>query len=318
MQDSTPVKLRGRDKLSKIPVHVIQQAPLPKPDWLIRRFERVDFDATRRLQQHLRSRRLVTVCEEAACPNMVECFGQHGTATFMILGDVCTRRCGFCHVAFGRPTRVDAEEPSQLAEAVVEMGLEYVVITSVNRDDLPDGGAAHFAACIERIRTRTPKTLIEILVPDFRGRWPKALEALSGALPDVFNHNIETVPRFYPYARPGADYAHSLDVLASFKKKHPSIPTKSGFMVGLGESDDDICGLLDDLRGHHVDRVTMGQYLAPTPHHLPVQRYVPPESFAHYKKIALKIGFTAVESGPWVRSSYHAKLSHMPSEDLIA
>jgi lipoic acid synthetase len=245
------------------------------------------------------------VCEEASCPNIGECFGK-GTATFMILGDLCTRRCPFCDVAHGRPLAPDPEEPAHLAQTIAALGLAYVVITSVDRDDLKDGGAHHFVDCIRAVREVSPATRIEVLVPDFRGRLERALEVLAAALPDVMNHNLETVPRLYRKARPGGDYPHSLKLLADFKGHHPSVPTKSGLMVGLGESDDEILQVMRDLRAHHVDMLTIGQYLQPSAHHLPVLRYAPLEVFALFEREAKALGFSHAAVGPMVRSSYHA------------
>jgi lipoic acid synthetase len=245
------------------------------------------------------------VCEEASCPNIGECFGK-GTATFMILGDICTRRCPFCDVAHGRPLPPDAQEPAHLAETIAALQLNYVVITSVDRDDLKDGGAEHFVRCISAVRTRSPRTTIEILIPDFRGRLERALEILSAAPPDVLNHNLETVPRLYRKARPGGDYAHSLKLLAQFKRLHPAVPTKSGLMVGLGETDEEIRKVMRDLRAHHVDMLTIGQYLQPSPHHLPVERYVDPSVFKVFEAQAQEMGFRHAAVGAMVRSSYHA------------
>jgi lipoic acid synthetase len=257
------------------------------------------------VKQLLRSRALHTVCEEASCPNIGECFGK-GTATFMILGDLCTRRCPFCDVAHGRPLPPDAGEPAHLADAIAALALRYVVITSVDRDDLRDGGAGHFRDCIRAVRERSPHTRIEILVPDFRGRLEVALDALSGELPDVLNHNLETVPRLYKQARPGSDYAHSLRLLKEFKARFPGIPTKSGLMVGLGETDDEIMQVMRDLREHGVDMLTIGQYLQPSAGHLPVLRYVEPTIFDEYTSTANALGFAHAACGPLVRSSYHA------------
>jgi len=277
---------------------------LPKPDWIRVRAANAGshFHAVKRI---LREQKLHTVCEEASCPNIAECFGK-GTATFMILGDICTRRCPFCDVAHGRPLAPDAEEPRHLAEAVARLELSYVVVTSVDRDDLRDGGARHFADCIRAIRSRSPRTTIEVLVPDFRGRVERALEILAAAPPDVMNHNLETVPRLYRRARPGGDYAHSLALLQRFKQAHPEIPTKSGLMVGLGETDEEILAVMRDLRAHEVDLLTIGQYLQPSPHHLPVERYVHPDAFAVFEREAAALGFRHAAIGPLVRSSYHA------------
>ena len=253
----------------------------------------------------LRAQKLHTVCEEASCPNIAECFGK-GTATFMILGDICTRRCPFCDVAHGRPRAPDAEEPAHLAETIARLKLAYVVITSVDRDDLKDGGARHFADCIRAVRARSPQTTIEVLVPDFRGRLERALEVLQAAPPDVMNHNLETVPRLYRKARPGGDYAHSLRLLQAFRTAQPGVPTKSGLMVGLGESDEEILEVMRDLRAHRVEMLTIGQYLAPSAHHLPVERYVTPETFSRFEREAATLGFRHAAIGPLVRSSYHA------------
>lgn len=310
MTEPSTVKLRGRDKLARIPIKVIERDPEPKPPWLKMKVSLTDLKKVSQLKQNFRDRKLVTVCEEANCPNLIECFSQHGTATFMILGDICTRRCTFCDVAHGKPKPVDPEEPQNLADTVRLMNLDYVVITSVDRDDLKDGGAEHFTACISLLRQTLPNIKIEILVPDFRGRWPRALDILSLAPPDVFNHNIETTPRLYKAVRPGSDYQHSLNLLKSFKAQHPTIPTKSGFMVGLGESDEEIEMLLHDLYKHNVDRVTIGQYLSPSSHHTPVDRYVHPDTFDQYRKLGYSIGFRNIQSGPMVRSSYHAKNDH--------
>ncbi|MFN3629042.1 MAG: lipoyl synthase, partial [Casimicrobiaceae bacterium] len=254
---------------------------------------------------------LHTVCEEASCPNIGECFGR-GTATFMIMGDICTRRCPFCDVGHGRPLPLDAEEPANLARTIAALGLDYVVITSVDRDDLKDGGAAHFVACIEAVRKASPKTTIEILVPDFRGRLERALDILLTAPPDVMNHNLETVPRLYRQARPGGDYAHSLRLLQEFKARVPGVPTKSGLMVGLGETDEEILAVLRDLRAHGVDLLTIGQYLQPSAHHLPVLRYVQPDTFALFEREAAAMGFRHAAVGPMVRSSYHADRQAAP------
>jgi lipoic acid synthetase len=246
-----------------------------------------------------------TVCEEASCPNIAECFGK-GTATFMILGDICTRRCPFCDVAHGRPLPPDPDEPGHLARTIAALQLKYVVVTSVDRDDLKDGGAQHFVDCIAAIRKDAPATTVEVLVPDFRGRVERALEILAAAPPDVMNHNLETVPRLYRKARPGGDYRHSLALLQQFKRRHPAVPTKSGLMVGLGESDDEILEVMRDLRAHEVEMLTIGQYLQPSPHHLPVARYVEPSVFSTFKDEAMKLGFRHAAVGAMVRSSYHA------------
>jgi len=264
-------------------------------------------NAVAKLKSKLRANRLVTVCEEASCPNIHECFGK-GTATFMILGEVCTRRCSFCDVAHGRPKPPDAEEPRHLAETIRDMGLRYVVITSVDRDDLRDGGAGHFVACIREVRAANPDTKIEILTPDFRGkgRMERALELLAEAPPDVFNHNLETVRELYPNVRPGADYDWSLQLLKQFKARHPQVPTKSGLMVGLGETNEEILEVMRDLRAHDVDMLTVGQYLQPSKHHLPVTRFVHPDEFRMFEDEARRMGFVNSACGPMVRSSYHA------------
>lgn len=297
-------KQRGADKLSRIPVKIEPtENPLRKPDWI--RVRIPASPAVNDLKKLLRENKLVTVCEEASCPNLPECF-THGTATFMIMGDKCTRRCSFCDVAHGRPDPLDPNEPIHLAETIAKMGLRYVVITSVDRDDLRDGGASHFTACIEAIRAKNPRIKLEILVPDYRGRMEVALLATGKALPDVFNHNIETVPRLYKQARPGSDYLHSLHLLQEFKKQYPAIPTKSGIMLGLGETNDEIIQTLKDLRAHDVDMVTLGQYLQPSRYHMPVVRFVTPEEFKQFGEIAKELGFKNIASGPLVRSSYHA------------
>lgn len=301
---TTSNKQRGAEKLARIPIKIeATEAPLRKPDWI--RVRIPASPAVSDLKALLRANNLVTVCEEAACPNLPECF-THGTATFMIMGDKCTRRCSFCDVAHGRPDPLDPNEPAHLATTIAKMGLRYVVITSVDRDDLRDGGAQHFVACIEAIRAQNPSIQIEVLVPDYRGRMDVALNITGQALPDVFNHNIETVPRLYKQARPGSDYAHSLKLLQEFKRRYTHIPTKSGIMLGLGETDDEIRETLKDLRAHDVDMVTLGQYLQPSRHHLPVTRYVTPEAFQQFAEYAYEIGFKNVASGPLVRSSYHA------------
>lgn len=296
---------RGRDKVARIPVRVEPTTmPSRKPDW-IRARAPVGAGVTR-IRRLLREQGLATVCEEARCPNLGECF-THGTATFMILGDVCTRRCPFCDVAHGRPAPVDPTEPTQLAESIARLGLRYVVITSVDRDDLRDGGAGHFAACLRAVRTANPGIRLEVLVPDFRGREAVALAKFAGdAVPDVFNHNLETVPRLYRAARPGADYTGSLALLARFKAAHPTVPTKSGLMLGLGETCDEVLAVLADLRVHGCDMLTIGQYLQPSRDHLPVARYWTPEEFDGLGRAAAALGFTNVASGAMVRSSYHA------------
>ncbi len=297
-------KQRGAEKLARIPVKIEPtENPQRKPDWI--RVRIPASPAVSELKQLLRANKLVTVCEEAACPNLPECF-THGTATFMIMGDKCTRRCSFCDVAHGRPDALDPNEPAHLASTIAQMKLRYVVITSVDRDDLRDGGASHFTACINAIRAENPTIKIEILVPDYRGRMDIALDETGKSLPDVFNHNIETVPRLYKQARPGSDYAHSLRLLQTFKARHPNVPTKSGIMLGLGETNEEIEQTLKDLRAHDVDMVTLGQYLQPSRFHLPVSRYVTPAEFKHFGDLAKELGFSNVASGPLVRSSYHA------------
>ncbi len=299
-----PNPLKGESKTARIPVKIVQpEAPLPKPRWI--RAKAPNHPEVGRLKSILRERNLHTVCEEAACPNIGECF-RHGTATFMIMGDICTRRCPFCDVAHGRPEPLDANEPASLAATIAAMGLRYVVITSVDRDDLRDGGAAHYAACIRAVRDASPDTGIEILVPDFRGRMDRALAILAETPPDVFNHNLETVPRLYKASRPGADYAWSLELLQRFGELHPDVPTKSGLMLGLGETDEEVIAVMRDLRAHGCNMLTLGQYLQPSRHHLPVRRYVTPEAFAELERIGYELGFDNVASGPMVRSSYHA------------
>jgi lipoic acid synthetase len=297
-------KLRGAEKVARIPVKVEPtERPPRKPKWI-----RAKSHASPRVQQLkrvLREMRLHTVCEEAACPNLGECFG-HGTATFMIMGDICTRRCPFCDVAHGRPNPLDPHEPVNLAETIRAMGLSYVVITSVDRDDLRDGGAGHFVACIEAVRESNPDIRVEILVPDFRGRMDRALEILDRAPPDVFNHNLETVPRLYRKARPGSDYDWSLELIRAFKARHPDVPTKSGLMLGLGEESDEVEVVMRDLRAHDCDMLTLGQYLQPSRHHLPVERFVEPKEFDRLQRVGEAMGFAHVASGPMVRSSYHA------------
>jgi len=297
---------RGKDKLARIPVKVRPATEPPrKPDWI--RARPPQGSGVSRIRKILRERKLSSVCEEAQCPNLGECFTQ-GTATFMIMGDICTRRCPFCDVAHGRPEPLDPDEPRQLAEAIQEMALKYVVVTSVDRDDLRDGGAGHYQKCILAIRQHTPETTIEILAPDFRGRMEPALKALEQAPPDVFNHNLETVPRLYRQSRPGADYAWSLKLLEEFKARHPGVPSKSGIMLGLGEKPEEVKEVMQDLRRHGVDMLTLGQYLQPSREHLPVSRFVPPEEFAQLRLLGESMGFSNVASGPMVRSSYHADL----------
>ncbi|MGE6209336.1 lipoyl synthase [Aeromonas media] len=303
------VKLRDGDKMALIPVKFMpdpNEEVLRKPDWM-----RIKLPPSSQKIEHikstLRKNKLHSVCEEASCPNLAECFN-HGTATFMIMGAICTRRCPFCDVAHGRPLALDPEEPKKLALTIKEMGLKYVVITSVDRDDLRDGGAQHFADCIKQIREHSPQTRIEILTPDFRGRMEQALEVFRETPPDVFNHNLETAPRMYRVARPGADYKWSLELLRRIKEMHPHVPTKSGVMMGLGETNEEIVQVLKDLREHDVNMLTLGQYLQPSRHHLPVKRYVPPAEFDELKDVAMDLGFSHAACGPFVRSSYHADL----------
>ena len=297
-------KLRGANKLRRIPVKVVPAAELPeKPPWL-----RVKIPVSPRiaeLRRKLRNHKLASVCEEASCPNLGECFS-NGTATFMIMGDICTRRCPFCDVAHGKPRPLDQDEPIELARAIRDLELTYVVITSVDRDDLKDSGAGHFAACIRATRRLNPDIQVEILVPDFRGRMDIALQTLKLTPPDVFNHNLESIPRLYRKVRPGADYAWSLQLLKEFKQLHSDIPTKSGLMLGLGESLEEVREVMCDLRGHDVDMLTLGQYLQPSRHHLPVERFVHPSEFDELRKYGESLGFRHVASGPLVRSSYHA------------
>ena len=303
------VKLRDGDKMALIPVKFMpdpNEEVLRKPDWM-----RIKLPPSSQKIEHikstLRKNKLHSVCEEASCPNLAECFN-HGTATFMIMGAICTRRCPFCDVAHGRPLALDPDEPQKLALTIKEMGLKYVVITSVDRDDLRDGGAQHFADCIREIREHSPQTRIEILTPDFRGRMEQALEVFRETPPDVFNHNLETAPRMYRVARPGADYKWSLELLRRIKEMPPHVPTKSGVMMGLGETNEEIVQVLTDLREHGVNMLTLGQYLQPSRHHLPVKRYVPPAEFDELKDVAMDLGFSHAACGPFVRSSYHADL----------
>jgi lipoic acid synthetase len=302
--DKPVAKEKGAAKTARIPIKVVAAEPLRKPSWIR---VRAGSESGRygEIKRILRERSLHTVCEEASCPNIGECFGK-GTATFMILGDICTRRCPFCDVAHGKPLPPDADEPRHLAETIAALGLRYVVITSVDRDDLRDGGARHFVDCIRAVREASPQIVIETLVPDFRGRLETALEVLGAGLPDVFNHNLETVPRLYKQVRPGADYAHSLQLLGQFKQRYPGIPTKSGLMVGLEETDEEIVGVMRDLRAHDVEMLTIGQYLQPSGGHLPVARYVQPEVFQRFEQTALELGFAHAACAPMVRSSYHA------------
>jgi lipoyl synthase len=297
-------KQKAAAKLSRIPVKVESAPVLKKPEWIR---VKAGSPSTRfyEIKDILRKNNLVTVCEEASCPNIGECFGK-GTATFMIMGDKCTRRCPFCDVGHGRPDPLDVNEPENLAKTIAALKLKYVVITSVDRDDLRDGGAGHFVQCIQKTRELSPQTTIEVLVPDFRGRDDRALEILKAALPDVMNHNLETIPRLYKEARPGSDYAFSLNLLKKFKALHPKVPTKSGLMVGLGESDEEILQTMRDMRDHNIDMLTIGQYLAPSTSHLPVRRYVHPDTFKMFEEQAYQMGFTHAAVGAMVRSSYHA------------
>jgi len=297
------VKHKGGAKTARIPIKVVAGEPLRKPDWI-----RVRAPSSPRfyeIKKILREHNLHTVCEEASCPNIGECFGK-GTATFMIMGDICTRRCPFCDVGHGRPLPLDGDEPKNLAATIAALRLRYVVITSVDRDDLRDGGAQHFVDCIRAVREQSPQTEIEVLVPDFRGRLARALDILTQSPPDVMNHNVETVPRLYKQARPGSDYANSLALLREFKQRFPAIPTKSGLMVGLGETDDEILAVMRDMRAHDIDMLTIGQYLQPTAGHLPVLRYVHPDTFAMFEREARAMGFRHAAVGALVRSSYHA------------
>ena len=300
-------KQKGASKTSRIPIKIVpieQMERLKKPDW-IRVKAATASSRFYEIKDILRANNLVTVCEEASCPNIGECFGK-GTATFMIMGDKCTRRCPFCDVGHGRPDPLDTSEPGKLAKTIADLRLTYVVITSVDRDDLRDGGAGHFVDCIQQTRALTPATKIEVLVPDFRGRLQKALDIFKDGLPDVMNHNLETVPRLYKEARPGADYAHSLQLLRDFKAMYPSAVTKSGLMVGLGETDEEILEVMRDMRAHNIDMLTIGQYLAPSNSHLPVRRYVHPDVFKMFEEKAYEMGFVHAAVGAMVRSSYHA------------
>lgn len=298
-------KLRAADKVRHAEQNLIasDSKHTRKPDWIRARIP--SGANVQRVRDILRTRNLATVCEQASCPNLGECFAG-GTATFMIMGEICTRRCPFCDVAHGRPKPLDADEPRQLAEAIADLQLRYVVITSVDRDDLQDGGAAHFAECIRQARALTPSLVIETLVPDFRGQLDMALDILAAEPPDVLNHNMETVPRLYRHARPGAIYSHSLLLMQRFAAMRPDVPTKSGLMLGLGETFDEVVEVLKDLRSHQVQMLTLGQYLQPSKAHLPVERYVPPSEFDQLAQIARELGFAQVASGPMVRSSYHA------------
>ncbi len=298
------IKEKNEQKTARIPIKIIPAERLKKPEWIR---VKAGSPSTRfyEIKQILREAKLHSVCEEASCPNIGECFGK-GTATFMIMGDLCTRRCPFCDVGHGRPLPLDLDEPRHLAETIAKLKLKYVVITSVDRDDLRDGGAEHFVNCIRETRKLSPATQIEILTPDFRARLDRALNILREAPPDVMNHNLETVPRLYKQARPGSDYAHSLTLLKNFKAEHKNVPTKSGLMVGLGETNEEILDVMRDLRAHDVDMLTIGQYLQPSAHHLPVLRYVTPDEFNMFETEATKMGFVHAACGPMVRSSYHA------------
>lgn len=298
------VKLRGAEKVARIPIKVIPSTEVKrKPSWI--RAKAPTTPEVKRLKKVLREQKLVTVCEEAACPNLGECFTK-GTATFMIMGDICTRRCPFCDVGHGRPNPLDENEPTSLAETIKAMSLRYVVITSVDRDDLRDGGAQHFVDCIQAVRQQNPEIRIEILTPDFRGRMDIALTLMEQAPPDVFNHNLETVPRLYKQSRPGSDYQWSLDLLKRFKQMHPKVPTKSGLMLGLGEEIDEVKAVMQDLREHDCDMLTLGQYLQPSLDHLAVERFVTPDEFKMLQEVGYEMGFSHVASGPMVRSSYFA------------
>ena len=296
-------KQTGAAKTARIPIKIIPSAPQKKPDWI--RVKAASSPRFQEIKRILRDNNLHSVCEEASCPNIGECFSK-GTATFMIMGDLCTRRCPFCDVAHGRPKPLDQDEPRHLGETIAALRLKYVVITSVDRDDLRDGGSQHFVDCIRAVRERSPETKIEILTPDFRGRLDRALEILNTCPPDVMNHNLETVPRLYKQARPGSDYHHSLKLLKDFKTLHPNIPTKSGLMLGLGETDEEILEVMRDLREHNVGMLTLGQYLQPSAHHHPVMRFVPPDGFKEFERHAMAMGFAHAACGPMVRSSYHA------------
>jgi lipoyl synthase len=303
-QYDATAKQKSQAKTARIPIKIVPAEVLKKPEWIR---VKAGSPTTRfyEIKDVLRANKLVTVCEEASCPNIGECFGK-GTATFMIMGDKCTRRCPFCDVGHGRPDPLDADEPVNLAKTIAQLKLKYVVITSVDRDDLRDGGAGHFAECIRQVRELSPGTQIEVLVPDFRGRDDRALDILKAAPPDVMNHNLETAPRLYKEARPGSDYQFSLNLLKKFKALFPHVPTKSGIMVGLGETDEEVLQVMRDMRAHNIEMLTIGQYLAPSGHHLPVRRYVHPDTFKMYEAEAYKMGFTHAAVGAMVRSSYHA------------
>ena len=297
-------KLRGAEKVARIPVKIIPTTTMPKkPDWI--RVGLGNASRVSHIKETLRKHRLNSVCEEASCPNLGECFTA-GTATFMILGDICTRRCPFCDVAHGRPNAVNQDEPRELAEAIAEMGLRYVVVTSVDRDDLKDGGAQHFADCIAETRRLNPGIKLEVLVPDFRGRGDIAINILTATTPDVFNHNLETIPRLYKQVRPGSDYQWSLNLLKQYKEMAPDVLTKSGIMLGIGETREEVIEVMKDMKAHNIDMVTLGQYLQPSRDHLPIDRFVHPDEFAEYAALGEEMGFHHVASGPMVRSSYHA------------
>lgn len=297
--------LKGESKVSRIPIKIEPTQPKRKPEWI--RAKSHGDPKVQHIKDMLREHQLHTVCEEAACPNLGECFS-HGTATFLIMGNICTRRCPFCDVAHGRPDPLDENEPQHLAKTIAAMQLKHVVITSVDRDDLRDGGADHFVQCIDEVRRQSPQTDIEILVPDFRGRMDVALNILTQSPPDIFNHNLETIPRLYKAARPGSDYQWSLDLIRRFQAMHPDVPTKSGLMLGLGETLDEVKQVMQDLRDHGCRMLTLGQYLQPSRHHLPVDRFVTPEEFDELGRVGKEMGFDHVASGPMVRSSYHADL----------
>jgi len=297
-------KLRGADKVARIPVKIIPTTEMPrKPDWI--RVTLGNSEKVEKIRATLRKHKLASVCEEASCPNLGECFSG-GTATFMIMGEICTRRCPFCDVAHGRPNPLNENEPIDLAEAIAEMGLNYVVVTSVDRDDLRDGGADHFARCIAETRRLNPGIKVEVLVPDFRGRGDVAIDILTRTRPDVFNHNLETIPRLYRQARPGSDYQWSLDLLKKYKEMAPEVLTKSGIMVGIGETREEVIQVMEDMYAHNIDMVTIGQYLQPSRDHLPVERFLHPDEFDEFARIGEDMGFRHVASGPMVRSSYHA------------
>jgi len=297
-------KLRGADKVARIPVKIIPTTEMPrKPDWI--RVTLGNSEKVEKIRATLRKHKLASVCEEASCPNLGECFSG-GTATFMIMGEICTRRCPFCDVAHGRPNPLNENEPIELAEAIAEMGLNYVVVTSVDRDDLRDGGADHFARCIAETRRLNPGIKVEVLVPDFRGRGDVAIDILTRTRPDVFNHNLETIPRLYRQARPGSDYQWSLDLLKKYKEMAPEVLTKSGIMVGIGETREEVIQVMEDMYAHNIDMVTIGQYLQPSRDHLPVERFLHPDEFDEFARIGEDMGFRHVASGPMVRSSYHA------------